>query len=57
MIVPSGGVRVLVATQPVDFRKGMDGLAALKQTGLARRGEYLAAAFAILPIASLEKLD
>jgi transposase len=28
MIVPSGAVRVLVATRPVDFRKGMDGLAA-----------------------------
>ena len=28
MVVPTG-VRVLVATQPVDFRKGMDGLAAL----------------------------
>lgn len=29
MIVASGTVRVLVATQPVDFRKGMEGLAAL----------------------------
>jgi transposase len=29
VIVPSGGVRVLVATKPVDFRKGMEGLAAL----------------------------
>jgi transposase len=29
MIVPSGAVRVLVATRPVDFRKGMDGRAAL----------------------------
>jgi transposase len=26
---PTGAVRVLVATKPVDFRKGMDGLAAL----------------------------
>ena len=26
---PPAGVRVLVATKPVDFRKGMDGLAAL----------------------------
>ena len=26
---PSGSVRVLVATRPVDFRKGMGGLAAL----------------------------
>lgn len=31
MMVPSGPVRVLVATKPVDFRKGMDGLAALVQ--------------------------
>ena len=29
MIGPTGQVRVLVATMPVDFRKGMDGLAAL----------------------------
>src|SRR5512132_490704 len=29
MLVPWGAVRVLVATKPVDFRKGMDGLAAL----------------------------
>jgi len=28
VIVPPTGVRVLVATKPVDFRKGMDGLAA-----------------------------
>lgn len=28
MIVPPTSVRVLVATKPVDFRKGMDGLAA-----------------------------
>ena len=31
MMVPSRPVRVLVATKPVDFRKGMDGLAALVQ--------------------------
>ena len=28
MIGPTGAVRVMVATKPVDFRKGMDGLAA-----------------------------
>ena len=28
MIGPSGAVRMLVATQPVDFRKGAEGLAA-----------------------------
>ena len=31
MILPDGAVRVLVAIRPVDFRKGMDGLAALVQ--------------------------
>lgn len=29
MIGPSGSVRVMVATKPVDFRKGAEGLAAL----------------------------
>ena len=29
MIGPTGAVRVLVATKPVDFRKGAEGLAAL----------------------------
>ena len=29
MIVPSLGVKVLIAMKPVDFRKGMDGLPAL----------------------------
>lgn len=29
MIGPTGAVRVLVATKPVDFRKGTEGLAAL----------------------------
>lgn len=29
MIGPTGAVRVMVATQPVDFRKGAEGLAAL----------------------------
>ena len=31
MILVPPGVRILLATQPVDFRKGMDGLAALVQ--------------------------
>ena len=34
MILPSGPVRVYVATKPVDFRKGIDGLAALAQAEL-----------------------
>jgi transposase len=29
MIGPTGAVRVMVATRPVDFRKGAEGLAAL----------------------------
>ena len=33
---PPAGVRVLVATRPVDFRKGMDGLAALAQETLGQ---------------------
>ena len=34
VIVPPTGVRVLVATKPVDFRRGMDGLAAYVQEHL-----------------------
>ena len=35
MLMPSQGLRILVATKPVDFRKGHDGLAALVQSALA----------------------
>ena len=34
MIAVPPGVRILLAAQPVDFRKGMDGLAALVQQAL-----------------------
>jgi transposase len=34
VIAAPNGVRVLVATKPVDFRKGLDGLAALVQEHL-----------------------
>jgi transposase len=34
MIVPGQAVRILVATKPVDFRKGHDGLAAVVQKEL-----------------------
>jgi transposase len=34
VIVPPTSVRVLVATKPVDFRKGMDGLAAFVEQQL-----------------------
>jgi transposase len=34
MIAVSGGLKVLVATKPIDFRKGMDGLAALVKAHL-----------------------
>jgi transposase len=34
MIGPTGAVRVMVATKPVDFRKGADGLAVLVRESL-----------------------
>ena len=34
MILPSGPLRIYVTTRPVDFRKGIDGLAALAQQEL-----------------------
>ena len=34
MILPAGPLRIYIATRPVDFRKGMDGLAALAQAQL-----------------------
>ena len=34
MIVPADAVRVVIATQPVDFRRGHDSLAALAQQQL-----------------------
>lgn len=36
MIAPANRVRILVATKPIDFRKGHDGLAALVKTELGR---------------------
>jgi transposase len=33
-MLPSQGMRILVATRPVEFRKGHDGLAALVQSAL-----------------------
>ena len=36
MMFPSNRVRVLVSTQPVDFRKGHDGLAALVSSVLRK---------------------
>ena len=37
MIGPTGAVRVMVATKPVDFRKGAEGLAALVRETDGRR--------------------
>lgn len=37
MIFPSNRVRIVVATKPVDFRKGHDGLAALVQNELRKK--------------------
>jgi transposase len=36
MMFPSNRVRVLVSTQPIDFRKGHDGLAALVSSVLRK---------------------
>ncbi len=36
MIGPSGTVRVMIATRPVDFRKGAEGPAVLVKAELAR---------------------
>lgn len=36
MIFPSNRVRILVATKPIDFRKGHDGLAALVSQALRK---------------------
>ena len=33
---PPAGVRVLIATRPVDFRRGADSLAAMVQSGLGQ---------------------
>ncbi len=35
MIGPTGAVRVMIATKPVDFRKGAEGLAALVREEMA----------------------
>ncbi|SPZ49536.1 IS66 Orf2 family protein [Agrobacterium tumefaciens] len=36
MIFPSNRVRIMLATKPVDFRKGHDGLTALVKTNCTR---------------------
>lgn len=36
MILPSNRVRIMVATTPIDFRKGHDGLAALVSSRLRK---------------------
>lgn len=36
MILPSNRVRIVVATKPIDFRKGRDGLAALVKNELRK---------------------
>lgn len=40
MIGPGPGARVMVATRPVDFRKGPDALAALALTGGSTRSSH-----------------
>ena len=36
MLTPPAGLKVLIATRPVDFRKGADGLAALAKEALGQ---------------------
>ncbi|NNU35164.1 hypothetical protein G9X64_01295 [Rhizobium sophorae] len=43
MIFPSNRVRIMVATKPVDFRKGHDGLAALVKNELHSRFAFTSA--------------
>jgi transposase len=46
VIGPTGAVRVLVATKPVDFRKGAEGLAAMvRETMKADRKRCFQATF------------
>ena len=40
--VPAGGMRVLVATKPVDFRRGADSLAAPLSSAYQRRFKVIA---------------
>ena len=44
MLLPSNRVRVLVSTQPVDFRKGHDGLAA-KVSSVLRKDRFTGTVF------------
>jgi len=37
MMLPANGLRIVVATKPVDFRKGHDGLAALVSNALGEK--------------------
>jgi transposase len=47
-MLPSHKTRILIATQPVDFRKGHDGLAALVQSTL-KEDPFTGTVFVILP--------
>ena len=44
MIAVAAGMRVLVATKPVDFRKGADGLVALVRETIRLRERFLCSA-------------
>ena len=43
MIIPPNALKIYVATEPVDFRKGMDGLAAIVSSALELSGMGVAA--------------
>ena len=52
MIGPTGAVRVMVATKPVDFRKGAEGLAALVRETMTADPFSVEAIISIFPPAS-----
>jgi predicted DNA-binding transcriptional regulator YafY len=61
MIGPTGAVRVMVATKPVDFRKGAEGLAALVREAMTADPYFeaaeCAAEFRFHPTQLMERED
>ena len=57
MIFPSNRVRIMVATKPIDFRKGHDSLAAMVKNELRKDPQaWLADALGRLPDMPLSRL-
>ena len=40
MIIPSQAIKIVIATKPVDFRKGHDGLAAYAEKELGLKAHW-----------------